>query len=130
MLAGRKPLAVFSDYLIALPNEEIIPEEQFAPHVREGRFVREEAVINFGDDPKLGHDAKIKVVLFATRAEAWRIPAYRLVKQVFWKTRKNPEELERIESALLGYTEEEIDAWCDHVYRRNAQSNQSIKETR
>jgi hypothetical protein len=120
MLSGRKPLAVFHDEISVLPNEEIIPEERFQPYVDEGRFVRSEAVFNFGFNQRIGRDAQIKYVLYALSTEAWRIHAFILLKRVTLKTKRNPEEIERMESLLLGYTDEEVDAWCDHLYRTNA----------
>ena len=118
MLSGRKPLAVFCDEVTVLPNEDIIPEERFRPYVDEGRFVREEAILDAGFDGRLGRNALIKYVLFAQRAEAWRIPAFLLLKKVFYRTGRNPQELERMECHLLGYTEEEVEAWCNHAYRK------------
>ena len=119
MLEGRKPLAVFCDEISVLPHEEIIPEERFRPYVESGIFVRGEGEFNGGFHSGLGRDAIIRYVLFAKKDEAWRIPAYLLMRKVFYKLRYT-EELERIESELLGYEDHEIDAWCDHVFRRNA----------
>jgi hypothetical protein len=117
MLNQGKPLAMFYEEFSFLPNEEIIPEERFSPHVAAGRFVRSEEVFNFGYNKRLGRDAMIKYVFFAQASEAWRIPAMKLVKKVLIRTGRNPEEMERIESHLLGYTDEEVDAWCSKVYR-------------
>jgi len=117
MLCGKKPLAVFYDYTIHLPDEEIIPEHRFKAYVEEGRFIRGEHTFDLGYDEKLGIEAKLKYVFFAISSEAWRIPAFILLKSVFLKTGRNPEELERMESRLLGYTEAEVDAWCDRMYR-------------
>lgn len=117
MLNQGKPLSMFYDEVSVLPNEDIIPEEKFAPYVNAGRFVRSEEVLNFGYDGRLGREAIIKYVFFAQASEAWRIPAMILVKKVFLRTGRNPEEMERIESHLLGYTDEEVDAWCCKVYR-------------
>jgi hypothetical protein len=44
MLAGKKPLAWFYDEISCLPNEAIIPEKRFEPHVDSGAFVRAEAL--------------------------------------------------------------------------------------
>jgi hypothetical protein len=117
MLAGKKPLAMFYDEIGGLPNEEIIPEEHFRPYVEAGRFVRDEVVYNQGFHAGLGRDAQIKYVFFALAEEAWRIPALRLVQSVFRRTGRHTEEIERMESSLLGYTAEEVDAWCDHQFR-------------
>jgi hypothetical protein len=42
MLEGKKPLAMFADEISVLPNEIVIPEKDFAPHVESGLIVREE----------------------------------------------------------------------------------------
>ncbi|MBB4845120.1 hypothetical protein HNP55_003666 [Paucibacter oligotrophus] len=111
MLAGRKPLAVFYDEISVLPDERIIPEARFAPHVASGRFVRAEAVLSGPFSPRLRRDFRAKYVLFALAAEAWRIPAFLLVQRVAERTGHN-EMRERLVSSLLGYTDAEIDAWC------------------
>jgi hypothetical protein len=59
-------------------------------------------------------------VFFALEEEAWRIPAFILAYKVRKKMGCHTEEIERIESSLLGYAEEEIDAWCDHMFRKNS----------
>ena len=120
MLDGRKPLAVFCDEISVLPHEEIIPEERFRFYVESGLFVRDEAIFNAGFHAGLGRDAMVKYVLFATKDEAWRIPAFLLLRKVSMRAPRHTEELERIESALLGYTDEEIDAWCDHMFSKHA----------
>jgi hypothetical protein len=120
MLAGAKPLAVFSDVIDALPNEQIIPEAAFKSYVEQGAFIRQEKIFDLGFDERIGKDVQIMMVLFALPSEAWRIPAFILLKTVFFKTRRNPEELERIESHLLGYSEPEVDAWCARAYGGNA----------
>lgn len=120
MLAGTKPLAIFYDEISVLPNEEVIPEERFRPYVEAGQFVRDEKIFGGRFHPGLGREAQIKYVLFARASEAWRIPAFILVHGVSMQAPRHTEEVERIESALLGYTDEEIDAWCAHQFPRNA----------
>ena len=117
MLLGRKPLSVFCDEISVLPNEEIIPEERFRPYVETGRFVREETVLVGEYHPTLGRDVRLRYVLFALRAEAWRIPAFLLAQDVRRRMGRHSEDIERFESSLLGYTPEEIDAWCNHLFR-------------
>jgi len=119
MLAGKKPLAVFYDEVSCLPHEEIIPEARFAPYVRSGRFVRGEETYIGEYHTGLGREMKIQYVFFALTEEAWRIPALALLLRVRYRMNSHhSEEVERMESALLGYTEEEVDAWCDHRFRR------------
>lgn len=121
MLSGRKPLAMFFDEISCLPHEEIIPEERFSPYVENGRFVRSEEIFSAEFHPELGRKAQIKYVFFALAEEAWRIPALALLLRVCYQMNsRHPEEIERIESSLLGYTQEEIDAWCDYRFRQNA----------
>lgn len=119
MLEGQKPLAVFYAELSELPNEELIPIERFQPYVARGDFVQDEAIFDGPLSASLGRDTKIKYVLYAVKGHEWRIPAYLLVKTVGHRTGHN-ESLERLESALLGYSQEEIDAWCDLYFRSSA----------
>jgi hypothetical protein len=112
MLAGKKPLAMFYADLGWLPDEEIIPEERFAPYVTTGEFVRSEIVYEDGYHPVWQRDIRTKYVFFALNAEAWRIPAIILAKAVRKKVQSPNEALDRIEGALLGYTDEEVDAYC------------------
>lgn len=120
MLSGKKPLAMFYDEVSCLPNEEIIPEARFAEYVDSGRFVRGEETYEAEFHPELGRLMRMQYVFFALSEEAWRIPALALLLRVRYRMNSHrSEEVERIESTLLGYTEEEIDAWCDHRFDRN-----------
>ena len=115
MLEGRKPLAFFCDEISFLPNEEIIPEASFAPYVESGQFVRSQVTYEESFVPKLGRNARILYVFFAAKAEAWRIPAFLLTQDVA-RRMGHSEAIERIQSALLGYTQEEVDAWCQRQF--------------
>jgi hypothetical protein len=62
---------------------------------------------------KLGRNELLKHVFFAQASEAWRIDAMIMLKESFRKSNCSwNEALERIEGTLLGYSEEEKDAWC------------------
>ena len=119
MLAGRKPLAFFYEEISCLPCERIIPEERFRPYVESGVFVRDEELYEGDYLPQLGRKAVTKYVFFAVKEEAWRIPAFRLSQRVFYRTGQHTEQIERIQSELLGYTAEEIDAWCKYSFGTN-----------
>ena len=54
MLDRGKPLAHFYDAYPAEPDEEIFPEEAFAPYVENGKFVMREFVEPLPEPPK-GH---------------------------------------------------------------------------
>lgn len=112
MLEGKKPLAMFYEDISFLPDEEFIPENKFAPYVENGQIVRRETVIKGPFSHELGREVQIKYVLFALKEEEWRINAMLLLKEQHEKTLEWNETCERVESSLLGYTEEEIDAWC------------------
>ena len=115
MLDGAKPLAMFYAEVSELPEEDFIPENAFRPYVTTGQFVRGEFILDNGYAESIGRNALIKYVLFAHYAEAWRIPAMRLLKESFIKAQCQwNEALERIEGTLLGYTDEEVTAWINH----------------
>jgi len=116
MLEGKKPLSIFCEELSLLPDEEFIPENKFSPYVITGDFIRDEILIKGPFSSKLGRDTQIKYVLFALKDEEWRINAMMLLKEQHSKALKWNETCERVESALLGYNEEEIDAWCNRRF--------------
>ena len=113
MLAGKKPLAMFYEEISLLPDEEFIPEAKFAAHVNNGDFVRAETVVAGPYSEKLGRETEIKYVLFALKNDAWRIQAMILLLEQWAISNQWNETCERVMSALLGYSREEIDAWCN-----------------
>jgi len=118
MLAGVKPLAMFYDEISCLPDESIIPEAKFLPHVESGQFVRSETLVTGSYIEKLGRNAEVKYVFYAPRNEVWRINAIKLLVEQWYKTDEWNQTCTRLESALLGYTDEEIDAWCEKNFPR------------
>ncbi|GAA5162967.1 hypothetical protein [Viridibacterium curvum] len=120
MLAGKKPLAIFCDDLSVFPNDVIFPESQFLPHVISGRFVQDSIVIEGDYIASLGRKAQLKCLFYALAGQAWRIPAMIQLIEIRNRTPAmwQSEGLERYESTLLGYTDEEVDAWCDHRFRK------------
>jgi hypothetical protein len=112
MLAGKKPMAMFYDEVSHLPNEAIVPDVAFAPHVRSGEFVRREHFVEGAHDPRLKRNVRIQYVFFARSEEAWRIPAMILAMSIGLKVGRPNEALDRLEGALLGYTDDEIEAYC------------------
>jgi hypothetical protein len=118
MLSGKKPLAFFCDEISLLPHEEIIPEARFAPYVSSGRFVRGEEIFAGDFHVELGRAAQHKYVFFAIAKEAWRIPALALLLRVRYRMNSfQSADMERMEAMLLGYTDEEVAAWCDHRFQ-------------
>jgi hypothetical protein len=112
MLAGRKPLAMFYAEVGELPHEELIPERRFAPYVEAGRFVRGETTLEGAYHPRWKRNVVVTYLFYALKAEAWRIPAMIVVLNQQLKVPMPNEAMDRITGALLGYTEQEIDAYC------------------
>ncbi|MCP5366417.1 MAG: hypothetical protein H6907_17020 [Hyphomicrobiales bacterium] len=113
MLAGAKPLAMFSD---VIPSDFEWPDALFAPHVAAGKLVREEFCTESVD----GH-YKIRHLYFALPVEAWRIRrAHALSLMHFdeWcdEAADACEQLGR----LLGYREEDIQAFLDWTKKLRA----------
>jgi hypothetical protein len=104
MLAGTKPLAVFSDEHPSLHGLKIIPEREFEPYVAAGRFVKREDITAPGADAPLvrGQRLGTRRVLYALPREAWRIDAYLLLWATAMKSGWNA-GFERMEGTLLGY---------------------------
>jgi hypothetical protein len=108
MLAGRKPLALFYDDA----DEPVgaIPEKSFEPHVAEGRFVRDEVVLEL-PDLELGRRSRVRYVLYAVAEERWRLPAALLAIRTRYQVNAVADEgLERLLCALLGYSDDETAA--------------------
>jgi hypothetical protein len=111
MLEGKKPLAMFYAEVSELPDDELIPEERFAPYVSSGQFVRGEMIEEAQYHPRLTRNVRVQFVFYALKSEAWRIEAMKLLRRAGLKSGWS-ETCERMEGSLLGYTDEENDAHC------------------
>ena len=112
MLSGKKPLAMFYDRADVAEEDSVIPYSDFEPYVRQGRFVKGVEIFESRLTPQEARRERIKFVLYAVSGEEWRIPAMLLVIRTTLRTTVLPDEgLMRMESALLGYTDEESDAY-------------------
>ncbi len=120
MLAGKKPLAAFSETYPGVEAERgLIPEDAFHPHVESGRIVKREHISPPNEkSPKLkGQRLGTRRVLYALPGEEWRIDAYLLL----WKTAEKAgwgEGFERLEGSLLGYEEWQNDAFIEWKKKR------------
>lgn len=104
MLAGRKPAAMFGE---AVQFRDILPEDDFAPHVEAGRIIKREYS---WDDRDSGHS--FVEIYYALPGEEWRIDALHELHLVAWnKTRAWTAADDRETGHLLGYTDAEIDAF-------------------
>jgi hypothetical protein len=116
MLERGKPLAAFCDAYPADPDEEIIPEQAFAPYVANGTFEKRELVELLTGPPPPGspHIRGTRRVLYARPRDAWRIDAYIMM----WAAAASggwSEGFERLEGSLLGYDEWQIDAHLESL---------------
>lgn len=108
MLAGLKPLAMFSD---ADTHCHHFPEAEFAPHVAAGRIMQWEETIAIPDD-KLA----IRCLYYALPNQAWRIAKAHAIKKSLFQGLRKPAEGDDIElGRLLGYREEDIQAYLRHA---------------
>ena len=116
MLNKGKPLAHFSDAYPSEPDEEIIPELAFAPHVREGKFVMREFVEPMREPAQQSHPhvRGTRHVFYAQAAEAWRIDAYIMMLAAAAKAGWS-EGFERLEGSLLGYEEWQTDLHLERL---------------
>jgi hypothetical protein len=119
MLKGVKPLAWFSDVIFD-DHDMPEPDEDFEEHVQSGSFVKHEVRELWEPYTNNGHVIKGRWSRFyALKDEAWRIPAFMLLKKVQDKHKWN-DALERMEGSLLGYTDEQNDEWLARCRERAA----------
>jgi hypothetical protein len=116
MLHRGKPLAHFSDAYPAEPDEDVFPENAFAPYVESGRFLQREYVIPLREPPprNFPHVRGVRHLFYARVSEDWRIDAYILMLAAADKAGWN-EGFERLEGSLLGYEEWQTDAWLEFM---------------
>lgn len=111
MLAGTKPLAMFSDVSTHCHH---FPEAEFAPHVAAGRILKWEETFAIPDG-----NLAIRCLYYALPNEIWRIAiAHALKKAVFQGQREPVENDDIVLGRLLGYSEEEVAAFIEHTWRR------------
>lgn len=104
MLAGKKPLAMFSDIV---PSCYEWPDAVFEPHVSSGELVKKEFLT---ETPDGRH--KVRTLFFALPDEAWRIDeAYALSRKQFETWCDEASETCARLGRLLGYREEDIRAF-------------------
>jgi hypothetical protein len=111
---GKKPLSSFS-FEVGV-QREIFPESQFDLEVAEGRFVKDVRVVTFLLE---GVETSMKDILYATAGEAWRIPAMRMVQDIYhsmlpgWRP-----DLERVIGSLLGYDRDDVELFIERLAGR------------
>ena len=115
MLTGKKPLSLFS--FEEGIEREIFPEHQFDLYVAEGVFVKNVRVDCYVSAD--GEEVNMRSVLYATASESWRIPAMRMVQDIYhsqglgWRL-----DLERVIGALLGYDRNDVELFVERLAKR------------
>lgn len=123
MLAGEKPLSVFAGAHPPYSEVEEIPERLFDPYVSAGRFVKAEYI----EPVQPGAAQMIRRVFYALPGEAWRTKAYSLLLATAKKSGWS-EGFERMEGSLLGYTDQQNDAYIEFMRARSAHAQGANNE--
>jgi hypothetical protein len=125
MLDGVKPFAMFAIEYPAEPDE-FASETLFEPHVQSGLLVKRVMPDEPFERPIRTRTGRvfegIRRVFFARRGEEWRIDAHLLLWQQLEHASWN-ETLERLDGALLGYTDAQNDWWIAHRRRNHASAS-------
>ena len=116
MLAGKKCLSFF--YFEVGVEREIFPESQFDLQVAKGLLVKDERVEEFVS-PETGEMTSARNILYAATHEAWRIPAMRMVEDIYQRMRPGwRPDLERMKGWLLGYDPQDVELFIDNLVKR------------
>lgn len=119
MLKGIKPLAYFHD-MIFDDHDMWESDKEFEHQVELGTFVKHEVRELCEPYTFNGHLIKGEWTRFyALKNEAWRIPAFILLKKILRKHGWS-DALERMEGSLLGYTDEQNDEYLEKRHQRHA----------
>jgi len=111
MLKRAKPLAMFYDNPNEATDPPLVPEAEFDPYVSSGAFEKATRIFTLAMDPRTGKAYRVRYVLYALTEEKWRIPALFLAIETSLKITMPNEAIDRIKSSLLGYTDQEIEAY-------------------
>ena len=110
LLAGKKPLAMFSD---VVPASFEWGEETFQPYVETGRIIKYEEIIHHA------HPALYpgRYVYFALPGEEWRIDRLSVILHMLFVERlKTTPAIETEIGRLLGYAEHEIAVYVERFF--------------
>lgn len=124
LINGTKQFAV---ELELYPPHQHFQENLFDRFVAEGLLHKEVFAVPFAAPIKL-KDGRIfegeREVCYTRKGEEWRIPAWRLIRAAFKKSRWN-DDFERLQGMLFGYEEWQMDWWIAHIQerRKNAASD-------
>lgn len=107
MLAGTKPLAMFSD---VVPASIELPEADFEPFVEEGRIIKRVELLTLR---RSGHT--FRFLYYALPGEEWRIEELHSINMEIQSGLRSCTECdERRTGVLLGYDDNDIEAFLKH----------------
>jgi hypothetical protein len=116
MLEGKKHLSRF--YFEVGIERSVFPEDEFDLQVAKGLLVKDERVEEFVS-PETGEMTSTRNILYATTHEAWRIPAMRMVEDIYQRMRPGwRPDLERMKGWLLGYDPQDVELFIDNLVKR------------
>ncbi|KAA3450923.1 hypothetical protein C7I87_09330 [Mesorhizobium sp. SARCC-RB16n] len=117
MLAGTKPLAVFSHERVdGFEKSDALADQDFAPHIGDGML--SEHVRTFQIPLSQGATLDIDYWFYALKGEEWRVEAYSLLLDLLHRGAWCP-QLEWQQGKLLGYTDEENLYHLSQTYPEN-----------
>jgi len=112
----------FARHLEVCPPHQHFQEDLFDRFVSEGLLHKEVFVMPFPAPLKL-KDGRIyegdREVCYTRKGQEWRIPAWRLIRAAFQKSRWN-DDFERLLGMLFGYEEWQMDWWIAHIRESRA----------
>lgn len=130
-LSGSHELRVVSaprrDKAVRARTGDISAEQSFSgrpvrPLRRQGLIHKEVFIKPFPTPWKL-KDGRVlegeREVCYTRKGQEWRIPAWRLVRSAYEKSRWN-DDFERLQGMLFGYEEWQMDWWIAHIRERRA----------
>jgi len=106
MLAGRKPVAIFSRELDA-PKYEL-GDEEFESYVESGRIFR-----------RVVREDRIEHRYYYLPTEEWRVNLFELVRQSN-PNNFNEDDLHRLDGVLLGYAKSDVERFITRIHRLKA----------
>ncbi len=116
MLSGKKHLSRF--YFEVGVQREIFPERQFDLQVANGFLVKDERVEEL-ISRETNELTSVRNILYATASEAWRIPAMRMVEDIYQRMEPGwRPDLERMKGALLGYDPRDVEMFIERIAPR------------
>jgi hypothetical protein len=116
MLEGKKHLSYF--YLEVGIERSVFPEDEFDLQVAKGLLVKDVRVEE-SVSPETGEMTSWRNILYATIREAWRIPAMRMIQDIYQRVRPGwRPDLERVKGSLLGYDPQDVEMFVERLTQR------------